>query len=154
MPAIGFDEGLRTILSAVQPLDSEAVMLTPALGRVAADTVVADEDAVPFPRSAMDGYAVRANECAAATHDNPIDFPVAGRVFAEKGESSLPRGTALAITTGAPVPRGADTVIPHERTERHGTFVRIFSPVAAGDAVFPPVKTSTGVTNSLERVRF
>jgi molybdopterin molybdotransferase len=138
MPAIGFDEGLRTILSAVQPLDSEAVMLTPALGRVAADTVVADEDAVPFPRSAMDGYAVRANECAAATHDNPINFPVAGRVFAEKGESSLPRGTALAITTGAPVPRGADTVIPHERTERHGTFVRIFSPVAAGDAVFPP----------------
>jgi molybdopterin molybdotransferase len=138
MPAIGFDEGLRTILSAVQPLDSETVALAQALGRVAADTVVADEDAVPFPRSAMDGYAVRANECALATHDNPIDFPVAGRVFAEEGESSLPLGAALAITTGAPVPRGADAVIPHERTERHGTFVRIFSPVAAGDCVFPP----------------
>lgn len=138
MPAIGFDEALRSILSAVQPLHSETVSLAHALGRVAANTVVADEDAVPFPRSAMDGYAVRANECALATQDNPVDFHVAGRVFAEEGESSLPLGAALAITTGAPVPRGADAVIPHERTERHGTFVRIFSPVAAGDAVFPP----------------
>jgi molybdopterin molybdotransferase len=113
MPAMGFDEGLRTILSAVQPLDSETVALDRALARVVADTVVADEDAVPYPRSAMDGYAVRANESALATHDNPIDFPVAGRVFAEEGESSLPLGAALAITTGAPLPRGADTVIPH-----------------------------------------
>jgi molybdopterin molybdotransferase len=138
MPAIGFDEGLRTLLSAVQPLDSETVPVSQALGRVAADTVVADEDAVPFPRSAMDGYAVRASECALATHDNPIDFPVAGRVFAEEGESILPPGAALAITTGAPLPRGANSVIPHERTERHGTIVRIFAPVVLGDCVFPP----------------
>jgi molybdopterin molybdotransferase len=138
MPAIGFDEGLRTILSAVQPLDSETVVLAQGLGRVAADTVVADEDAVPFPRSAMDGYAVRANECALAKHDNPIDLPVAGRVFAEEGESSLPLGAALAIMTGAPLPRGADAVIPHERTELHGTLVRIFAPLVPGDCVFPP----------------
>ncbi len=71
MSAIGFDEALSTILSAVRPVDSETVALSQALGRVAADTVVADEDAVPFPRSAMDGYAVRANECSLATHDNP-----------------------------------------------------------------------------------
>jgi len=138
MPAIGFDEGLRTILSTVQPLDSETVALTEALGRVAADTVFAAADAVPFPRSAMDGYAVRANECALATHDNPIDIAVAGRVFAEEGESSLSPGSALAITTGAPLPRGADTVIPYERTERHGSIVRIFTPVVPGDCVFPP----------------
>jgi molybdopterin molybdotransferase len=137
MPAIGFDEGLRTILCAVQPLDSETVALAQALGRVAAETVVADEDAVPFPRSAMDGYAVRANECALATHDNPIDFPVVGRVFAEEGESSLSHGAALAITTGAPLPRGADAVIPQERTQQHGTIVRIFAPVVPGDSVFP-----------------
>jgi molybdopterin molybdotransferase len=138
MPAIGFEEGLCAILSAVQPLSSETVALDQALGRVAAEKVVADEDAVPFPRSAMDGYAVRANECALATQDSPIDFPVAGRVFAEEGESSLPLAAALAITTGAPLPRGADAVIPHERTERHGTLVRIFAPVVPGDSVFPP----------------
>jgi molybdopterin molybdotransferase len=138
MSTIGFDQALRTILTAVQPLPSDDVALAQALDRVAAETVVADEDAVPFPRSAMDGYAVRANECALATRDNPIDIPVAGQVFAEQGDSSLPLGAALAITTGAPLPCGADTMIPHERTERHGTIVRIFAPVPLGDSVFPP----------------
>jgi molybdopterin molybdotransferase len=138
MPAIGFEEALRTILSAVETLRSETVALAQALGRVASDAVVAHEDAVPFPRSAMDGYAVRANECALATHDNPIDILVAGQVFAEQGDSSLPLGAALAITTGAPLPCGADTVIPHERTEQHGAMVRIFAPAGLGDCVFPP----------------
>ncbi len=138
MPAIGFDEALRTILSTVQPLPAEDVALAHALGRVAAATVIADEDAVPFPRSAMDGYAVRASECALAAQDNPIELPVAGQVFAERGESTLASGTALAITTGSPIPRGADAVIPHERTERHGASIRIFTPVAPGDSVFPP----------------
>ena len=138
MPAIGFDEALRTILSTVQPLPAEDVALAHALGRVAAATVIADEDAVPFPRSAMDGYAVRASECALAAQDNPIELPVAGQVFAERGESTLAPGTALAITTGSPIPRGADAVIPHERTERHGASIRIFAPAAPGDSVFPP----------------
>jgi len=138
MPAIGFDEALGTILSAVQPLPAENIALARALGRVTAATVIADEDAVPFPRSAMDGYAVRASECALATQENPIEFPVAGQVFAEKGESTLAAGSAVAITTGAPVPRGADAVIPHERTEKHGASVRVFVPVAKGDSVFPP----------------
>ena len=67
MSAIGFDEALRSILSAVQPLQSETVALAQALGRVAADTVIAYEDAVPFSRSAMDGYAVRANDCVSVS---------------------------------------------------------------------------------------
>ena len=138
MPAIGFDEALRIILSSVQPMHSENVELVQALGRIAAAAVTAEEDAVPFPRSAMDGYAVRASECAQATKDHPIDLPVAGQVFAEKGESILAPGTALAIMTGAPLPRGADAVIPHECTEQRGASVRIFASVAPGDCVFPP----------------
>jgi molybdopterin molybdotransferase len=86
----------------------------------------------------MDGYAVRANGCALATHDNPIDIPVTGQVFAEQGESILAPRTALAITTGAPLPSGADAVIPFERTERNGGMVRIFAPVTTGESVFPP----------------
>lgn len=138
MSAIDFDEALHTILFAVHPLPMENVALGQALGRVAAATVVADEDAVPFPRSAMDGYAVRANECALAAQDNPIELRVAGQVFAEKGESTLELGTALAIATGAPIPRGADAVIQHERTEQLGASVRIFAPVRPGNSVFPP----------------
>src|SRR5258705_8732156 len=132
MPAIGFDEALRTILSTVQPLPAEDVALAHALGRVAAATVIADEDAVPFPRSAMDGYAVRASECALAAQDNPIELPVAGQGFAERGESTLAPRTAFAITTGSPNPRGADAVIPHEHTGQQGGPISIFPPLAPG----------------------
>jgi molybdopterin molybdotransferase len=138
MDDVCFDKALSTILSAVQPLPEENVSLAHALGRVAAERVVADEDAVPFPRSAMDGFAVRASECALATQMIPIELPVAGQVFAEKGESTLAPGTALIITTGAPIPHGADAVIPHERTVQLGGSIRIFAPVAPGDSVFPP----------------
>jgi molybdopterin molybdotransferase len=138
MIATTYDNALSTILSAVQPLPAECVPIEHALGRIAAEKVFADEDAVPYPRSAMDGIAVRASDCALATQRNPIELPVAGQVFAEKGESVLAPGTALTITTGAPIPLGADAVIPLERTERNGTGVRIFAPVAPGDCVFPP----------------
>ncbi|HET6144733.1 MAG TPA: gephyrin-like molybdotransferase Glp [Candidatus Acidoferrales bacterium] len=138
MSTIEFDDALRTILSAVRPLPAEKVALAQALGRVAAHPVVAEEDAVPFSRSAMDGYAVSATDCALATRDLPIELPVAGQVFAEEGKAFLAPATALAIMTGAPVPRGADAVIPHERTERHGDSVYIFAPVGPGECVFPP----------------
>lgn len=137
MSAIGFDEALHTILSAVRSLPAENISLALALGRVAAASVIADDDAVPFSRSAMDGYAVHGSDCALATRDNPIDLPLAGQVFAEQGESTLAPGTALAIMTGAPIPRGADAVIPHECTERYASTIRIFAPVATGDCVFP-----------------
>jgi molybdopterin molybdotransferase len=138
MSTIGFDEALRTILSAVQPLPAETISLASALGRIAADPVFAEEDAVPFSRSAMDGYAVRANDCMLASRDRPVQLPISGQVFAEEGEAFLAPATALAIMTGAPVPRGANAVIPHERTERHGDSVYIFAPIAPGDCVFPP----------------
>lgn len=138
MIATTYDNALNTILSAVQPLPSECVPIEHALGRIAAEKVFANEDAVPYPRSAMDGFAVRACDCALATQRNPIELPVAGQVFAEKGDSTLAPGTVLTITTGAPIPRGADAVIPQERTERCEAGVRIFAPVTPGDCVFPP----------------
>jgi molybdopterin biosynthesis enzyme len=66
MNSINVDNALSTMLSAAQPLSAENDSLGHALGRVTAARVVADEDAVPFSRSAMDGYAVRASECALA----------------------------------------------------------------------------------------
>ena len=108
------------------------------LGRIAAETIVADADAVPFARSAMDGYAVRAAECARATREHPVGLPLAGKVFAEQTESTLAPGTTLAITTGAPLPYGADAVIPYEQIERHDGTIRIFALVASGACVFPP----------------
>src|ERR1700733_5870028 len=138
MLAMNFDKALSSVLSAVEPLPAENVALGNALGRIAAARIIADESAVPFPRSAMDGYAVRASECALATQEHPIELPLAGQVFAERGESTLPRGTTLTITTGAPTPLGADAVIPQERTDKLGAKIRIFAPVPSGSCVFPP----------------
>lgn len=138
MSAIGFDQALRAILEAARPLRPENVALGSALDRIAAARLVADEDAVPYARSAMDGFAVRAADCARASAGHPCELQVTGKVFAEKGESALFPGAALAITTGAPLPSGADAVIPHEKTERDGATVRIFAPAAAGACVFPP----------------
>jgi molybdopterin molybdotransferase len=133
-----FDEARKTILSSIQPLEATRVSLRDALGRIAAETIAADADAVPFPRSAMDGYAVRATECARATREHPVELPLVGQVFAEQGESTLAPGTTLAITTGAPLPYSADAVIPYEQIERHDGTIRIFAPVASGACVFPP----------------
>ncbi|MBZ5659621.1 MAG: molybdopterin molybdotransferase MoeA [Acidobacteriia bacterium] len=137
---ISFDDARNTILSSVQPLEATRVSVRDALGRIAAETVAADADAVPFPRSAMDGYAVRAAECFHATREHPLELPLAGKVFAEEAESEsiLAPGTTLAITTGAPLPDGADAVIPFEQIERQNSTIRIFAPVASGACVFPP----------------
>ena len=60
MTAIGFDEARCAILAAVRPVTIESVTLGDAVGRIAGERIVADADAVPFSRSAKDGYAVRA----------------------------------------------------------------------------------------------
>jgi molybdopterin molybdotransferase len=133
-----FEQARKTILSTVQPLEATRVPLRDALGRIAAETFVADADAVPYARSAMDGYAVRGAECACANREYPIELPLAGKVFAEQAESTLAPGTTLEVTTGAPLPHGADAVIPYERVERHGETIHIFTAVASGDCVFPP----------------
>jgi molybdopterin molybdotransferase len=135
---INFDDALVKILAAVQPLEATTVPLSDGLGRITAERIVADADAVPYPRAAMDGYAVRAAECSRATRQQPSQIPLAGQVFAEHGEKTLAPGTTLAIATGAPLPHGADAVIPYEKIERHDGTIHIFTPVAPGACVFPP----------------
>ena len=137
---ISFLEARQLLSAAVKPLPAQTIDLRDALGRVSAERAVADADAVPFARSAMDGYAVRATDCSCATAEHPAELPVQGRVFAEKGESQLTAGTAVAIMTGAPLPLGADAVIPYEETELAGDTVRIFKRVNPGACVFPPAE--------------
>jgi molybdopterin molybdotransferase len=111
------DEALCRILSAVRPGPVETVPLAAAWDRVLAEEVVAAGDLPPFDNSAMDGYALRARDTVGAAEDRPVrlgvleDLP-AGRVAARP----LEPGTAMRIMTGAPLPAGADAVVPVERT--------------------------------------
>jgi len=92
------------------------------LGRVLAGDVVAPGPLPRFRNSQMDGFAVRAVDVAPAAPGAPVSLPVVGDVAAAPGEPApLEPGTAVRIMTGAPVPSGADVVVPVEDTD-HGTF--------------------------------
>jgi molybdopterin molybdotransferase len=113
------DEALGRTLSAAEPLPAETVPLVAAEGRALAEAVDATATLPPWNNSAMDGYAVRAEDVAGARADAPVSLPVSDVVRAggDAGKVLAP-GQAIRIMTGAPVPQGADTVIRVEDTDR------------------------------------
>ena len=104
-------EALATVLRHIRPLPVERVGLVEAAWRVLAEDLVADEDVPPFAAATMDGYAVVAAD--GSPWREVIGVQVAGRVQALE----VTPGTAVRITTGAPVPPGADAVVRVEDTE-------------------------------------
>ncbi|MGD9144727.1 MAG: molybdopterin molybdotransferase MoeA [Anaerolineae bacterium] len=114
---ISVDEALAEILCHVRPLESERVPALDALGRVLAEEIYSDINVPPFDNSAMDGYAVRAADVAGATHESPVRLAVVGSVAAGYvAGMEVGTGTTLRIMTGAPMPSGADAVVPYEET--------------------------------------
>lgn len=104
------DEALALVLGRARPLAAEDVPVGRAAGRVTAAAAAAAIDLPPFHSSAMDGFAVRAS-------DTPGSLKVAGQSAAGRpAPRALAPGEAIAISTGAVVPEGADAVVPVERT--------------------------------------
>ena len=90
-----------------------------ALGLAAAEDVHAGVALPGFDNSAMDGYAVAHADVASASDESPIHLPVVGEIGAGQGSlMAMSPGTAVKIMTGAPVPAGADSVVPYEWTDR------------------------------------
>ena len=115
---LSVSEAQQTILSNVKRLDPETVSLLDALGRVLAEEVISETALPPFDNSAMDGYAVRAEDLIGASRERPVRLPVVGDVPAGRpSRIEIAVGTAARITTGAVMPRGADTVVPVEDTD-------------------------------------
>jgi len=133
---IPVDEALDKILSHVQPLGFEKVSLLDALGRVIAEDIFAKRNIPPLDNSAMDGYALRSEDVRQASEGHPIrlvvieDLP-AGFVSSKTVE----RGKAVRIMTGAPIPKGADTVVPVEVTKKEDGFVLIFKATGSGENI-------------------
>jgi molybdopterin molybdotransferase len=104
------EEALDAILSRIQALGTEQVDVLASLGRVLAQPIVSRREIPPWPNSSMDGYAVRAEDTGRGAA-----LAVVGRVEAGGMPTrSLGRGEAMRIFTGAPLPEGADTVVPQE----------------------------------------
>ncbi len=123
------------LLEGVGALPPETVGLDEALGRILAEAVASQSDMPGFDNSAMDGYAVRAHEIAAATASAPVRLPVIGESRAGSVPGALEPGTAMRIMTGAPMPDGADTVVRQEDTSREGATVLIEVATGAGTSV-------------------
>ena len=132
------EEHLERVLSGVRPMTAVAQPLLDTLGLVCAETVVAAVSLPGFDNSSMDGYAVRHADVASATADQPVTLPVVGEIGA--GQATVRRiepGTAAKIMTGAPIPEGADSVVPYEWTDRGAERVRIDESPQPGQHVRP-----------------
>src|SRR5919106_2219366 len=111
-PPLSVPEAQKKILDRIRTLDAERVPLRDASGRVAAGSVTSGLDLPPWDNSAMDGYAVRAADVAPGSELSvALDLP-AGSASGQR----LPDAAAARIMTGAPMPDGADAVVPVEDT--------------------------------------
>ena len=105
------------VLAATDPVGTEPIVPADALGRITAEAVVGRVSLPPWPNSAMDGYAIRAADTAAATETEPVELRVIGDIAAGAAPNvTVEPGTAARIATGARLPDGADAVVPVELT--------------------------------------
>jgi molybdopterin molybdotransferase len=143
---ISVEDALNTILKKIAPIETEPVSLAQSLYRVLAEPITSQINVPPFANSAMDGYAVIAANIQTATPQNPIQLKMVDNIAA--GGTALTKiagMTTARIMTGAPMPAGADAVVPFEETNEYqspaqklaGNEVLIYQPVAAGENVRP-----------------
>jgi len=134
-------EAEAIVLDSVQPLDAdrdrETVSLADATGRILAQPVASRLDFPHWDNSAMDGYAVRFADVAAASESAPIALTLAGEIPAGRApDLTLQPGQAARIFTGAMLPDGADAIVMQENTTRHGDTVSVnIAPPQAGHFV-------------------
>lgn len=119
--ALSYAEARARVLAAVRPLSAEHVPVEYAAGRALRETVHAPHALPPFRNTAMDGFAVRVADLALASATAPVTLRVTEVLPAgHAGGAALGPGEAARIMTGAPLPPGADAVVPFEECERHG----------------------------------
>ncbi|HEX5861245.1 MAG TPA: gephyrin-like molybdotransferase Glp [Nocardioides sp.] len=130
------DQLLDRILAHIEPLKDFPQPLLEALDLPSAEEVIAPIDLPSFDNSGMDGYAVRLEDVVTATEDSPVHLPVVGEIGAgQAGILAMSPGTAVKIMTGAPMPTGADSVVPYEWTDRGVAQVRITQAPTEGQHV-------------------
>lgn len=115
---LSVEEALSRVLGLVKPLDPVDVALMDADGLTLAQDIFAPFDIPALANSAMDGYAVVAADLADASDANPITLKIAGQIQAGQLPSvAVSPGNSVRIMTGAPIPAGADAIVPYEYTD-------------------------------------
>lgn len=142
---ISVEEARTRILQQFARLDPIEVPLLDAVGQVLATDVIATFNIPPLANTAMDGYAVRAADTAGATYDSPLQLNVIGYLPAgEVFDGEVGPGQAVRIMTGAPVPDGADAIVPFEETDEYGDNPTSEQDLAARTSVRIDVEAKPG----------
>jgi molybdopterin molybdotransferase len=154
---LSVEEAREKVLSQIEPLQPLELPLTDAYGCVLAKDVVAERDLPEFASSAMDGFAVRSSEVRDANPASPVELRVVGRsLIGQRPEGTVGGGEAIHIATGAPIPAGADTVVPVENAEVRGNVVRILSGTNEGKHIRragEDVKSGDALVNAGRRLQ-
>jgi len=139
-------EARQKLLEVFEPVGGQRVPLAQSAGRVLAANIHSDYDLPPFANSSMDGFAVRVDDLHTASREKPVTLPVVADIPAgEVTDLELQPGQSVRIMTGAPVPAGAEAVIPVEDTDFNArqpglpapARVSVYRPVVSGENIRP-----------------
>ena len=143
---LSVEEALDRILARFDVLSSETVGILDSLGQVLSEDIFSSINVPPVDNSAMDGYALKSKDTAGSSKQNPVILKVCGSVSAgESFTNSIASGQAVRIMTGAPIPDGANAVIPFEETDEESRLqsnsftdeIGVLTQVEAGSDVRP-----------------
>jgi molybdopterin molybdotransferase len=135
---LSVEEARERVLSQITPLPPIELPLTDAYGCVTAEDIRSAIDLPEFASSAMDGFAVRADDVATASPARPVELKVVGRaMIGQRPDATVGTGEAVRIATGAPIPAGADAVIPIENAEDREDRVLLLEAAETGRHVRP-----------------
>ncbi len=127
------EDALKKLNSYVKLIPSEEVETSKALNRILANNIISELDIPPFDRSAMDGYAIRAEDTFGASQTNSKIFKKIGTSeIGEVSENEVKKGEAVRISTGAAIPKGADSVVKIEDTEIKDKKLMFYTSVVPG----------------------
>lgn len=133
MRELTLEQAQGLLLERIRKIEeTEKVLLWEGTGRVLAEDVFAEHDQPPFPRSPLDGYALRSSDIKGASKDSPAKLTVIDEVDAgHVSKMQVVEGTAVRIMTGAPVPEGADCVVGQEDTDYGEDTVEIYEEIGS-----------------------
>ncbi|MFW9827483.1 MAG: gephyrin-like molybdotransferase Glp [Candidatus Thorarchaeota archaeon] len=127
------EEVLQLLFSKIKVNSTEEIVNASALNRVLAEDVISELNIPPFSRSAMDGYAIKAEDTFGASPKNPKKIRIVGSIeIGEYSKFSINKAEGVRISTGAPIPEGSDAVIKIEDTEIEDNIIKIYTSLVPG----------------------
>ena len=127
------DDALKKIQGYITPVSLDEVETSKALNRILGTDIISELDIPPFDRSAMDGYAVKAEDTFGASPSNPKTIKKIGTIeIGEQTDLVLKSGDAIRISTGAVIPQGANSVIKIEDTDIDGQIISLYASIVPG----------------------